>query len=300
MAKRKKMMEEKLNPDDAKDTGHEWDGIRELKNAPPGLWVICFYLAGLWLIVYFVLYPAIPLISDFTRGLTGWSQIEEYKIGMEELEAVRAPFEKRIIKMSAHEILKNPEISGFAVKSSRVLFGDKCAACHGSGGQGTPGFPILADDDWLYGGTLDNIIETITDGREGFMPGFYEELTRQELNDLVKFIMDLPGGKVFEPGRMVFLGETESESICYSCHGEDAKGIKDFGSANLTDNIWRFDGTEEGIRRTIMHGVNNEDDPLSWKALMPAFGEKLTEDQIKKLAVKVFLLGGGQEPEEEG
>lgn len=277
------------------DAGHEWDGIRELKNDPPRWWLIGFYASPFFVVAYFLLYPAIPLWSDFTRGILGWSSYKEYQEGLEQIESVRRPFENKIDRMSVQDILDDPEMSTFAESSAKVIFGDFCSPCHGSGGQGTPGFPVLADDNWLHGGTIDVIQETIMEGREGTMPGYKNFLSKREIDDLVKYIRELPENKVYEPGRAVFMGETEGEADCTACHGEEAEGDPDVGSANLTDKIWRFSGDEDQIRYTILHGVNDEEDPLTRKAVMPTFGPKLTESQIKKLAIKVFLLGGGQQ-----
>ncbi len=292
-------MSEKKNPHDAPDTGHEWDGIRELENDPPRWWMIGFWLSPIFMIGYFLLYPSIPLISDYTRGVIGWTQIDEFRQGLEEIKAVRAPYEEKVAAMSAVALLNDPSMNRYANIAAKVPFGDNCAACHGAGGEGRPGFPVLADDDWLYGGTVETIVETITDGREGSMPAYGATLSPQEIADLVKYVGGMSRGEVYEPGRAVFMGETAGEADCAGCHGDDAKGMVDIGSANLTDAIWRFDGSPEGIARTITHGVNQEG-PLTRKAVMPAFGAKLTEDEIKKLAVKVWSLGGGQTDGEEG
>lgn len=287
-------MAEKKDPYEAKDTGHEWDGIRELRNDPPGWWMMGGYISIIFLIVYFVLYPAIPLVHGYTRGLLGWTQVDEYKSSVAEIMSVRAPFEEKIAKKNAKEILADPQLSQFALASSKAIFGDKCAPCHGSGGQGGPGFPTLADDDWVYGGTIESITESITAGRQGMMPAYKSTLSPQEVNDLVTYISGLNTGAVHEPGKSVFLGQTAGQADCVTCHGEDAKGNPDVGGVNLADKIWRFESSQEGIKRTILHGVNQEDDKETRKALMPTFGGKLSEGQIKQLAVKVFMFGGGK------
>ncbi len=289
------MAEEKHDPYQAKDTGHEWDGIRELDNPPPRWWMIGLHASWISVVIYCILFPSIPLLHGSTQGLLGWTQIKKFKREVAEIEAKRAPYDEKLRQMSPREILENPELSNFAQGSAKVLFGDNCAACHGAGGQGAKGFPVLADDDWLYGGTLDKIVETITDGREGMMPAHGSTLSKEEIDDVVRYVAGLSKGKVYEPGRKVFMGETKGEAACFGCHGEDAKGMQDVGAPNLTDNIWRFSGTEEGIRYTIVHGVNDPEDPKTRKAKMPSFGEKLNETQIKKLAVLVYQFGGGKE-----
>ncbi|MGK7346230.1 MAG: cytochrome-c oxidase, cbb3-type subunit III [Candidatus Nitrospinota bacterium M3_3B_026] len=282
------------DPKEAPDTGHEWDGIRELKNDPPRWWMTGLYIAPVFVLIYFVLYPSIPLVNDYTRGVLGWTQIDEYRRGLERIKAVRAPYERKVAAMTAGEILEDPGMTRYSLAASRVTFGDNCAPCHGSGGEGAPGFPVLADDDWLYGGTVENIMETIASGREGYMPGYRDTLSADEIEDLVRYVTGLAAGRVHEPGREVFMGRTSGGADCYVCHGEDARGLEEMGGANLTDAIWRFEGTDEGVRGTIMYGVN-QDHPQSRKAVMPAFGERLGENDIRKLAVRVWSLGGGME-----
>ena len=48
--------------------------------------------------------------------------------------------------------------------AGRAAFGDNCAPCHGSGAQGSKGFPNLNDDNWIWGGTLDDIHYTLVHG----------------------------------------------------------------------------------------------------------------------------------------
>ncbi|MDH5546740.1 MAG: cytochrome-c oxidase, cbb3-type subunit III [Gammaproteobacteria bacterium] len=275
----------------AADTGHTWDGnLRELTNQPPRWWMISLYLSMAWLVVYFILYPAFPLVSSATKGVMGWTQMKEYKEDLASIEETRAPFEKRLQNMSAAAILADDELSAYTVRSAKVLFGDRCAPCHGTGGAGNPGYPVLADDDWLYGGKIETIQQTITMGRQGAMPGFAGSLSSQEVDDLVKHTIALSKGSEHEAGKMLFMSKG-----CIGCHGMDAKGMQFMGSANLTDAIWRFvPGTEESVKHTILHGINNLADKESRLAVMPGFQSQLSETEIKKLAVYVHKLGGGQ------
>jgi len=295
------MMEDRHDPYKVKDTGHEWDGIRELENQPPRWWIIGFHLSWIMVVIYCMLFPSIPLLSGSTKGLLGWTQVKKLKKEVVQLETIRAPYDEKLAAMSPGDILKDAELSNFAQSSSRVLFGENCAACHGAGGQGAPDFPVLADDEWLYGGAVETIVETITDGREGMMPAHGALLSKEELDNVVGYVVGLSQGKIHEAGKAVFMGETPAEATCFGCHGEDAKGMPDMGAPNLADSVWRFSGTEEGVRHTIAHGVNDGEDAKTRKAVMPAFAGKLTPVQIKKLAVLVHQFGGGQEslPEEE-
>lgn len=308
------MADNKKNPNEVSDTGHEWDGIRELENPPPRWWTNALYLSGLLVLVYFILYPALPLINDSTKGLLGWTMIKEYKENLAEVEAKRAPFEEKLEAMTAEEILADQDMRNYAVGSSKVLYGDNCAACHGTGGIPAPGsgYPILADDDWLYGGDVNTIVETLAKGRQGMMMAHKDTLKPEEVDGLVQFVVNAAEGKATEAGWKLF-----NDKGCVGCHGADGKGIHALGSANLTDQIWRFSGEPEEIRYTILHGVNDPTDPQTRVAVMPAWNEKLavkleaqkweeepeydgteterlTETEIKKLAVYVHQFGGGQ------
>lgn len=318
------MADNKHNPHQVADTGHEWDGIRELDNPCPRWWLNSLWLSGLVVLVYFILYPSLPLVTGSTKGLLGWTQIKEYKEDLAKVEAIRAPFENRLAAMSVEEILDDPAMLNYAVGSSKVLFGDNCAACHGAGGAPDEGagYPNLTDDDWLYGGGISEIMMSIANGRSGTMPAHQNLLKTEEVDQLVKFVVNSATGSATEAGKALF-----AEKGCVACHGADAKGVKAMGSANLTDKIWRFSGDEAQIRHTILHGVNDGSDAETRVAMMPQWSEKLavmmearayaiedgddpndidwddelegdeaerlTETEIKKLAVYVYQFSGG-------
>jgi len=319
------MADNKKNPSQVSDTGHVWDGIRELNNPCPRWWLNSLYLSGLMVVVYFVLYPSLPLVNDSTKGLLGWTQINEFKEDLAQVEAVRAPFEQKLAEMSAVEILADQEMLNYAIGSSKVLYGDNCAACHGTGGAPaeSAGYPNLTDDDWLFGGDINDIMMSIANGRAGTMMAHGNLLSTDEVDQLVQFVVASANGTATEAGMALFTAKG-----CFACHGADAKGIKAMGSANLTDKIWRFSGDEDQIRHTIVHGVNDASDPQTRVAVMPQWSEKvaimlqvradaiaddedpndidwsdelegdeaerLTETEIKKLAVYVHQFGGGQ------
>lgn len=310
------MADNNKNPHECPDTGHSWDGIKELTNPPPLWWTIALYLSGLLVLVYFILYPSLPLVTGNTTGLLGWTQIKEYKEDLAKIESIRAPFEERIAEMSAEDILADDELLRYVIGSTKVLYGDNCAACHGTGGNppAGSGYPILADDDWLYGGSINKIIETVAKGRQGTMLAHAKILTEEEVDGLVDFVISSAAGEATEAQWKLY-----NEKGCAACHGADAKGVQLLGSANLTDKIWRFSGEPDEIRHTILHGVNDASDPQTRVAVMPGWNEKLavrleaeeygddpedyydgdeterlSETEIKKLAIYVHQLGGGE------
>ncbi|MCG8049206.1 MAG: cytochrome-c oxidase, cbb3-type subunit III [Candidatus Thiodiazotropha endolucinida] len=272
------------------NTGHVWDdNLRELTNPPPRWWMLAFWASVIWWVVYGVLYPMWPVGHESNKGLIGWTQMDEYIKGVDEVETIRAEFETQIKGMSATEILAAPGLSQYAVASAKVLYGDNCAPCHGGGGQGGPGYPVLADDDWLYGGTIENIQQTITMGRKGIMTAHGKILSDTEIDSLSKAIE--AGDPMSDPNF--------TQKGCIACHGMDGKGMAVLGSANLTDGIYRFAPAEgesllDSIKYTIKYGVNDATEPKSREAVMPKFGERLSADDIKKLAVYVHKFGGGQ------
>ena len=269
------------------NTGHIWDdNIRELDNPPPGWWMIAFWASIAFFFGYGVLYPFYPIGQEPTKGVLEWTQIGEYQRGLDEVNAVRAPYEAKIKDLTAKQILENDELTTYTMASAKVLFGDFCAACHGGGGQGGPEYPVLVDDNWLYGGSVETIEQTITNGRKGVMTANANILKPEETDALVKAVMS--GEPTKDPLYM--------SKGCVGCHGPDGKGMQVLGSANLTDKIWRFTAAdqEQSVRYTIMHGVNFAGDPKTREAVMPVFGDRLTKDEIKKLAVYVAKLGGGQ------
>jgi len=285
------MAENKNKSTEVSDTGHVWDGIRELDNPCPRWWLNALYLSGLIVVVYFVLYPSLPLVNDNTKGLLGWTQIGEYKEDLAKVEAIRAPFDDKLAAMSVNEILADQEMLNYAIGSSKVLYGDNCAACHGVGGAPAAGagYPNLTDDDWLYGGTVDEIQMSIAKGRQGMMPAHEKLLKTEEVDQLVKFVVDSSNGVATEAGKALYMAKG-----CFACHGADAKGVKAMGSANLTDKIWRFSGDEAQIRLTILHGVNDASDKATRVAVMPQWSQKLAV----MLEARAYAIADGEDPNE--
>jgi cytochrome c oxidase cbb3-type subunit III len=296
-------------------TGHVWDDdLGDFINQPPKWWFVGLTASAMWVVAYWVMYPAIPFAIAGTHfvgvGLPGtgqWTAIKELAEDTKELDEVRGKYEQKLKDMTPAAILADKDLSEYVTRSGRVLFADNCAACHGQNGVGTNQggakftlrehglmAPMLNDDDWLYGGQIATINETITGGRQGMMVAHKDSLSAQQIDDVAKWVKASSEGKAdaeeFAAGKKVFM-----ESDCTACHGQDAKGQPAMGSANLTDKIWRFDGSLEGIKQTITHGVNSGD-PDARIAIMPNFkaAGKLSETQMKKLAVYVYKLGGGQ------
>jgi cytochrome c oxidase cbb3-type subunit III len=272
-------------------TGHEWDGIRELNNPMPRWWVWTFYATILWSIGYAVAYPAWPLIEGATKGVLGYSSRQELAQAVELASVSQKVFVDKIAATPVSEIPKDAELFQFAVNGGDAAFKVNCATCHGSGAMGRLGYPNLNDNDWLWGGSVDQIYQTIQFGirndhpetRTSEMPAFKDMLDPTQTKQVAAYVVSLTGTPsdtaLVEPGKQLFADN------CASCHGENAEGNKDLGAPNLADAIWlKVDG-EEAIAAQISapkHGV------------MPAWAGRLSDTTIKELAVYVHSLGGGE------
>jgi len=275
-------------------TGHAWDGIKELNTPLPRWWLITFYLTIVWAIGYWVVYPAWPLITSHTTGLLNYSTRADVGVELANLEKIRG---EKMVKLAATplaEIEKDPALLALARASGKSAFGDNCAPCHGSGGAGAKGFPNLNDDDWLWGGTLAEIHQTIEFGarsghakaRESQMPAFGRDgiLKPDEIVAVAGHVRALAGLPV-RPQSDRALGNKLFADNCEVCHGPDGKGKQEIGAPNLTDAIW-LHGSDEA---TIIDVIAN-----SRAGVMPAWAGRLDPVTIKSLAVYVHTLGGGK------
>lgn len=273
-------------------TGHEWDGIKELDNPMPRWWLWTFYATIFWAIAYVIAYPAWPLISGSTAGLTGWSSRGQFWQENAKIAASRQGIIDQIKAKDVHEILADEELRQYAIAGGAAAFRVNCVQCHGSGAQGAPGYPNLNDDDWLWGGSIDDIVTTIRHGvrspddpetRLSEMTAFADVLEPQQIRDVAAYVVSLSGTS-HDPS-MVPEGQKVFAENCAVCHGADAKGLREFGAPNLTDAIWLYGSGEDAIIRQVSHPKHG---------VMPAWEARLGDATVKQLAIFVHSLGGGE------
>jgi cytochrome c oxidase cbb3-type subunit 3 len=274
-------------------TGHEWDGIKELNTPLPKWWLYVLYATIVWSVVWWLLYPSWPSINGYFGGLLGYDQRQAFAERMASAEAERATYLERLQDASLEEIAADPDLATIAFAGGGAAFADNCAPCHGLGGAGQGFYPTLADDAWLWGGTLDAIEQTILygvrsdhpDTRFNEMPAFgaMEILSRGEVSDVAERVLALSGQEhdraASERGGAIFAEQ------CAVCHGETGEGIRELGGPSLADQLWLYGGTKSEIMQQIhapRHGV------------MPAWAGRLDPQTIKSLAVYVHGLGGGE------
>ena len=275
-------------------TGHQWDGIKELNTPLPRWWVWTFYVTIIWSIGYWIVYPAWPLVSSFTTGMFNYSSRADVAVELANLEKIRG---EKMVKLAAAplgEIEKDPALLALARASGKAAFGDNCAPCHGSGGTGAKGYPNLNDDEWIWGGKVGQIEETIQFGvrsgnakaHEGAMLAFGKDgvLKPAEIVTVANYVRSLSGLST-GAGYNAAAGKKLFADNCASCHGDDGKGNQELGAPNLTDKIWLYGSDEATLVETITNGR---------AGVMPAWVGRLDPATIKALAVYVHSLGGGQ------
>ena len=134
------------------------------------------------------------------------------------------------------------DLHNYAIQSGRATFATFCSQCHGSGAAGNIGYPNLLNDDWLWGGTLEDIQYTVRHGirsddddetRYSEMPAFGEDyLSDEEIDQVVAYVMSLsPVTEPYADKELVSAGETVFADNCTSCHMEDGTGDRSPGRA---------------------------------------------------------------------
>jgi cytochrome c oxidase cbb3-type subunit III len=274
-------------------TGHEWDGIKELNTPLPRWWLWTFYATILFAIGYTIAYPAWPGISSATTGVLGYSSRAELEKELASAAAAQGDKVALIEATPVADILGNEDLRRFASAAGSSLFKVNCSQCHGTGATGSVGYPNLNDDEWIWGGSIDQIYATISHGSRSdadadthynLMPNFGADgiLTTEQVDVVAKQVASLSGiegGEASDEGAQIFADN------CAACHGETGEGMTDLGGPSLTDQIWLYQGTLAAIKTQITqpkHGV------------MPAWTARLGDTAVKELAVYVHGLGGGQ------
>jgi cytochrome c oxidase cbb3-type subunit 3 len=84
-----------------------------------------------------------------------------------------------------------------AATRGAALYATNCVSCHGVDGSGdrAQGAPSLKDQVWLYGGTREEIITQIAQGRNGVMPSFAQRLRPEQIKALSVYVWTLGGGE---------------------------------------------------------------------------------------------------------
>ena len=263
----------KADTEEGVPTGHVWDeDLQELNNPLPRWWLYMFYITIYFAIGYLILYPG---MGSF-KGILGWSEIGEYEAEVAAADAEFGPLFAQFEQTPIAELAGNEA----AMNAGERLFVNYCAVCHGSDARGASGFPNLRDNDWLYGGTPEQIEASIMHGRNGVMPAWEGPLGGAEgVNQAAAYVMQLAGRDVDED--LAAAGKTKFDTLCVGCHMPDGTGNVALGAPNLSNNIWLYGGSPRSIKESIAKGRSGK---------MPAHSEFLGKAKSHILSAYVYSL----------
>jgi cytochrome c oxidase cbb3-type subunit 3 len=272
-------------------TGHEWNGIKELNTPVPRIVFFFLIVTFLFALGYWLLMPAFPLGTTYTKGLLGFDQRDFVTQSVKQAAADRATWTDQIMGKSYADIERDPKLMAAVRQTGRTLFGDNCAVCHGRDAKGGKGFPNLTTASFMWGSSPEQIAETIRVGINSTNPdsrvskmlafGRDQVLKREDIENVVAYVLSLST----PPGKSTFgnaaAGKAVFEANCASCHGPDAKGKTDVGSPNLTDRFWMHSGDENTLYATVWGGQQGQ---------MPTWENRLSPVDRKILALYLFDL----------
>jgi cytochrome c oxidase cbb3-type subunit 3 len=265
-------------------TGHEWNGIKELNTRVPRAVYFFLIVTFLFGVGYWLLMPAWPTGTSYTKGLLGIDQRNVVTQSLKQAEQARAPWTDRIEKADFVTIQNDAGLMANVRGTGHTLFGDNCAACHGLDAKGGKGFPNLTTAAWLWGGTPEAIAETVRVGinaphpetRSSQMLAFGRDgmLQRPDIDNLVAFVRSQSNPVPNEAAaKQVEAGKALFAANCASCHGDNAKGSTDLGAPDLTDANWIYGGDAQSIHTSIW-GARQGHMP-SWEARLSELDRKI-------------------------
>ena len=274
--------------------GHEWDGIQELDTPLPRWWLITFYLTIVFAIGYVIAYPALPGLHGATPGVLGWTSRGELANEIKTVDASHAAIRAAIAATPVEALIKNPTLQRAAIEGGRAAFKQNCVQCHGAGAAGSTGYPNLNDDDWLWGGDVGAIYQTLQHGirypgddatRSSLMPAFGHDgiLTPAQVQDVVSYVRVI--SKQDPPNGGSQRGSALFAQNCAVCHGAAGEGGRLVGAPRLNDAIWLYGGDRASLTETITNAR---------AGVMPAWQQRLDPVTVKMLAAYVHSLGGGE------
>ncbi len=261
----------KRTPVDQKTTGHNYDGIEEWDNPLPGWWFAMFMITIVWGFLYLIAYPG---FGNFP-GVLGWTSLEQHEQEVAKADETYRAMRDKYLALPIEEIYQDPK----ARKMGMRIYGNNCSQCHGLDAAGALGFPNLADGDWIFGGTPDQIKHTITAGRRAAMPAWEAILGEDGIAEATAYVLSL-NSRDADPTQ-VKAGEKHYQTYCVACHGAEGKGNPALGAPNLTNGIWLYGGNAEQIAHSLRIGRNG---------VMPAFGNTLSEDKIHLVSAYIYGL----------
>lgn len=287
------MSEQKIDKETGVETtGHTWDGIEELNNPLPRWWLWCFYLTIIWGVGYTIAYPAWPMISGATAGVMSWSTRANVAEDIAVHESQNAELVTALLAADMSTLTEDPDLNRYAVARGGAVFRAQCSQCHGSGAAGAVGYPNLLDNDWLWGGTMEEIVHTVrhgirnetdVDARWSQMPAYGDIFSPEEISATVEYVVSLSSTE-FDASQAELGAELFADN-CSACHGDAGLGDHEQGAPNIADAIWLYGGNRATLTETITNARFG---------IMPAWGQRLNEADVRTVSAYVHALGGGE------
>lgn len=285
--------------EEGESMGHTFDGIEELNNPLPKWWSTFFLVTIIWAFGYLLMYPG---LGNF-KGLFGWTSSNQSVVNLADskAQAEHAKANNLIVQydmeVKSADARFGPVFDAFAARSIEDLAADEkalkvgqrlfiqnCSQCHGSDAHGTTGFPNLADNAWLYGGSPQAIKESILEGRVAKGMIAWETMLggEQGVKDVAAYVISLSGREVDQASANA---GKEKFAMCTACHGENGEGSDaiglPLGAPNLADNTWLYGGSPRVIEQSIRHGR---------AGVMPAWKDILGEQKVHVISAYVYSL----------
>lgn len=253
------------------DTGHDYDGIKELDNPLPMWWVGMFYLTIVYAVGYMVWYPGLGNVE----GTAGWTSLGQWQDEVDRHEERFAPIYEKLAAMTPEALAEDR----IGQQVGRRLFINNCSTCHGVAAEGGFGFPDLTDEEWIWGEGFDSVKQAILNGRNAIMPPWGAALGDQGVADVTQYTLSLAGQE--HSAEAAVRGQTQYNTFCIACHGPDGAGNPLLGAPNLTNDIWLYGSSADEIAFTIQNGRNGN---------MPSFQDVLGEQKAHILAGYITSL----------
>jgi len=240
-----------------------WDDNLEEGSVPaPMWWFWLIFGSTVFSVGYLMLYPGLGSFS----GALQWSQDAR-------VQDAYASYEQRFTgdrRAIAEAGLGDLQADAGLMQTAERIFQRECAACHGRDGRGQLSlFPNLMDVAWQWGGSPEQIEQTLRNGRRANMMAWAGTLETDAIEQVTDYAILLGTGEAEDhPGQPTY------NQYCAACHGPQGDGNPALGAPSLADGTWLYGGDRESVMTSIAAGRNG---------VMPAFGDRLDDAQIRLL-----------------
>lgn len=250
-----------------------WDeNLREGSNPAPLWWFWLILALMVFSVLYLMLYPGLGSYAGALR----WSQGGHHESSVDDYESEFGGIRKLIAEAGLETLRADKSM----LASAQRIFDRNCAVCHGYDAMGqAQAFPDLTDADWQWGGTPEQLEQSIRGGRDAVMVGWSAILGDEGVAQMADYVKRIGTSAADDHP-----AQTKYRQFCVACHGPDGTGNAALGAPSLVDDVWLYGDSDVAVRETIANGRRGE---------MPAFGARLDDTQIRLL---VMLLAQAEDP----